>query len=92
MPVHHAWVTMNGTDAMDPTLDAEKYQYLGIAFDTDTLRKELLRNGVYGILDPGLGFNTRLMFQIDPELEAICKNVKRDPTLMKLVAEAMEAQ
>jgi hypothetical protein len=78
IPIHHAWVTMTGTDAMDPTLDAENYQYLGIAFDTATVERELARYGVYGVLDPGLGLNHRKMFEVDPELEAVCKAVKMD--------------
>jgi hypothetical protein len=72
---HHAWVTTTGLDAMDPTLHSKHYEYFGVEFTTDTLRKELVRNEVYGILDPGLGLNTRLMFAIDPELEAICHSI-----------------
>lgn len=84
-PIHHAWVTMNGTDAVDNTLDAEKYEYFGVPINKDTLRKELVRNKVYGILDTGLGFNTTLMFKLDHELETICKNVKADPELKKMM-------
>jgi hypothetical protein len=85
IPIHHAWVTINGTDAMDPTLDAEKYEYFGVPIDIATLRKELIRNKVYGILDTGLGFNTTLMFKLDPELKSICENVKADPELKQLM-------
>ena len=75
IPIHHAWVTFDGKTVMDPTLDAEKYEYFGVEFDTSTLRKETVKLGVYGILDPGLGFNTDLMFKIDPELKTICEAV-----------------
>jgi hypothetical protein len=84
-PIHHAWVSLNETDAMDLTLESENYQYFGVPFDTDTLRKELVRNGHYGLLDTGLGFNTRLMFKLDPELKAICEAVAADPVLKKLM-------
>jgi hypothetical protein len=88
IPIHHAWVTLDGTDAMDITLDAENYQYMGVEFDTDTLRKQTARNGYFGLLDNGLGFNTRLMFGRDPELEAICKAVKPDQKLKQLMERA----
>jgi hypothetical protein len=68
---HHAWVTTTGNDAMDPTLNSKKYEYYGVEFAENTVRRELVRNKVYGLLDPGLGLNARLMFEIDPELEAI---------------------
>jgi len=78
MPILHAWVTYDGKHAMDPTLPNERdYEYLGMTFDTDTLRKETVRNGVYGLLDPGIGYNTRLIFAIDPALEQICHDVKK---------------
>jgi hypothetical protein len=83
--IHHAWVTYDGKTVMDPTLDAENYEYFGVEFDTSTLRKEMIRNKVYGILDPGLGFNTDLMFRIDPELEEIVKTVRPDPKLRELM-------
>jgi hypothetical protein len=75
--IHHAWVTFDGKTAMDPTLDAERHEYFGVEFDTNTLRKEIVKLGVYGILDPGLGFNTDLIFRIDPELKAICEGIRR---------------
>jgi len=74
---HHAWVSIGGL-AMDPTLDAESYVYFGVEFGAETLRAEMLRNGVYGILDPGFGLNVDLMFRLDPELEAICDAMMAD--------------
>jgi len=84
-PIHHAWVTLDGKTAMDPTLNAEHYDYYGVEIDTDMLRKELLRNKVYGVLDTGYGMNTEFMFKVDPELETIVKNVKGDAKLMKMM-------
>lgn len=77
MPFHHAWVTFSGDGAIDPTLNAFDYEYFGVTFDRDTLRHELKTNGVYGILDPGLGLNIGLMFRTDPELEQICNAIRR---------------
>jgi hypothetical protein len=88
IPILHAWVSMSGDDAMDLTLDAENYQYFGVAFDTDTLRKEVIRNGVYGLLDTGLGLNWKLMFKVDPELDAICKAVIPDAKLKRMMERA----
>jgi hypothetical protein len=76
MPIHHAWVTLDGTTAMDPTLDAENYEYFGIVFSNETLREELVRNRFYGVLDPGVGLNARLMFAMDPSLESLCKQIR----------------
>jgi hypothetical protein len=76
MPIPHAWVTMDGTDAMDLTLDAEGYEYFGVVFERDVLRRELLKLRHYGLLDTGFGINHELMFQMDPELEGICNAIK----------------
>jgi len=73
--IHHAWVTMGGDDAMDPTLNAENYEYFGVTFQRGVLTAELVSNKVYGLLDPGLGMNTRLMFALDPELKTICDTI-----------------
>lgn len=85
IPIHHAWVTTDGTDAMDPTLNAEEYEYFGVEIKTSELRKELVRNKVYGILDTGYGMNHEFMFKVDPGLEAEVKAVKADRELMKLM-------
>ena len=77
MPIHHAWVTMDGETAMDPTLDAEGYEYFGVVFDTDLMRRELLRLRRYGLLDTGLGLNHEFMFALDPELETIVNEIRR---------------
>jgi hypothetical protein len=77
MPIHHAWVTLDGEAAMDPTLDAEGYEYFGVVFNQDVLRRELLRSKRYGLLDTGIGLNHELMFKIDPELETIVNAIRR---------------
>ena len=76
MAIHHAWVTTNGSDAMDPTLDAAQYEYFGIAFDRMAMITETARNRFFGLLDTGLGLNVRLMFELDPELQSIVEAIK----------------
>jgi len=75
LPLLHAWVTTNGTDAMDPTLDAMDFEYFGVAFDRTTVTNEIVRNKCYGLLDTGM-INYKFIFKIDPELEQICKLVR----------------
>jgi hypothetical protein len=87
MAIHHAWVTTNGNDAMDPTLNAAEYDYFGIAFDRMTMIEETARNRFYGILDTGLGMNVRLMFGLDPELRSIVEAVKPHSAWQKAQAE-----
>jgi hypothetical protein len=76
-PIQHAWVSINGDDAMDPTLDAFNAEYFGVAFGHKVLCRELQRNGVYGMIDTGTGLNMRLMFEIDPELEGIVQAIRK---------------
>jgi hypothetical protein len=76
-PLLHAWVTVDGSDAMDPTLNADEFEYFGVVFDRKILCREIMRSKMYGLLDTGLGNNTRLIFEIDPELEAICTAINR---------------
>ncbi len=75
--IQHAWVRIrgNGLVAMDPTLDGDDNEYMGVVFDIPTLREQLRRNKVYGLLDHGQGINTDLIFKLDPELEPIARKV-----------------
>ena len=86
MAIHHAWVTTNGSDAMDPTLDATKYDYFGVAFDKPTLVGQLRQQKYYGMLDTGLGLNWQLMFELDPELRTIVEKIKPIPAWEREVA------
>jgi hypothetical protein len=79
MAFHHAWVTTDRNDAMDPTLDAEQYEYFGVEFELEVLMQQIRRNRVYGLLDPGMGLNYQLMFEVDPQLEAVIKKVRPSP-------------
>jgi hypothetical protein len=83
LAIHHAWVTTDGSNAMDPTLDAAEYFYFGVAFDRMTMITETARNRFYGILDTGLGLNVRLMFEMDPELRAIVQSVQPSDAFKK---------
>ena len=50
IPVHHAWVTVDGETAVDPTWD-DGAVYFGVAFDIDWLWDFLGRTGYFGVLD-----------------------------------------
>lgn len=84
LAIQHSWVSMTGEDAMDPTLNAANHEYFGVAFSLTQLVREITKNKVYGLLDLGLGLNTKLMFSIDPPLEAICREVVSNRKGVKL--------
>jgi hypothetical protein len=88
-PIHHAWVTVTGKDAMDPTLDAKGHEYFGIAFNTRITHSQMLKNKVYGILDPGHGLNYELMFELDPELKTICERIRENGKAKRLSDQRM---
>jgi hypothetical protein len=91
MAFHHAWVTTNGNDAMDPTLDAEEYEYFGIAFAKAIVVETVKRTGYYGLFDTGLGMNVKLMFEMDPELKGIVEAVKPHKTWLEAAAKLAAA-
>jgi hypothetical protein len=48
----HAWITLDGMTAIDPTLpDGERYQYFGVALTPTTLSRLIVRCGYWGFLD-----------------------------------------
>lgn len=50
IPVHHAWVTSNGRDAIEVTWDdGPGTEYYGIAFDTDWVTSRIMRRGYTGV-------------------------------------------
>jgi hypothetical protein len=52
-PVLHAWITLDGATAIDPTWpDATACHYFGIAFDEAPAIAKMCRRGTYGMLDP----------------------------------------
>jgi hypothetical protein len=73
--LQHAWVDLGDGKAMDPTVESEGNYYMGVSFDRKTLREQLRRNKVYGLLDHGHGINTDLIFRLDPELKPIVDEV-----------------
>jgi hypothetical protein len=80
---HHAWIVDFKGEVLDPTLaDNTGHQYFGVEFTRREMLHELMRNGHYGLLDSGLGLNTRLMFGIDPKLKAICKEIASRKSLL----------
>jgi len=66
IPVPHAWVTINGDDAMDPTLDAQGRSYWGVSFTREQLEKYWPRLGSNGLFSAA--FNSGLYADVDPEL------------------------
>jgi hypothetical protein len=53
IPIDHAWCINADGIVIDPTLkpDKEVRDYFGVPFQTDYVRKAILRNKVYGLLD-----------------------------------------
>ena len=67
IPMLHAWAIDEAGNIIDPTADDPcQYHYLGVQFDRTVLRRQLLKNGTYGLLDIG-GPNIDLMQQYERE-------------------------
>lgn len=81
IPLHHAWVEINGK-AMDPTWEApEDTVYFGVPFDTHVVARTTIDSGVFGMLDIGGGINLDLMLEIDPGLaEFVPEGIKMSGT------------
>jgi hypothetical protein len=78
IPIHHAWNIDKDGRIIDVTwTDPEKCHYIGIRFSRSTLRRELLKNEVYGLLAPFEMLNINLMKEIDRDLvEQALQNAK----------------
>jgi hypothetical protein len=71
IPIHHAWVLDEDGKVIDTTWQRpEDCQYLGVRIARDALRRELLKNGVYGVLAPNEMLNVDLLRVLDPDLVA----------------------
>jgi hypothetical protein len=82
MPIHHAW-TVEDDWLVDVTLrKPEEYEYMGVHFPYDVLGSELVRNGVYGLMDTGVP-NLDLLRRLDPVLFEQCVAIR--PTLTQYV-------
>jgi hypothetical protein len=69
MPIHHAWVLNRRGEVIDNTMrEQDGAEYFGVKFADNVLRTELVRNGVYGLLDHGRGYNVELMKRLNPKL------------------------
>jgi hypothetical protein len=54
LPTHHAWLTIDGVHAIDPTWDnAPDVPYYGIPFPARLLSRTISRRGHWGMLDAG---------------------------------------
>ena len=53
VPIDHAWCINAAGIVIEPTLepDAKVGDYFGVPFQTDYVRKAIIRNGYYGLLD-----------------------------------------
>lgn len=62
-PFLHAWCIDRETGLIiEPTLEhPQDYHYIGITIPKKLLMTELYRNGVYGLLDTGCGYNVKFM-------------------------------
>lgn len=83
IPIHHAWVLDAEGRVIDLTWKrAEECTYIGIPFTDTVLRRELMKNRVYGLLSVGEMVNMELMREIDAELvdaamDAMSRALKR---------------
>ncbi len=73
IPMHHAWLADPKThEVVDPTWNnPEACDYFGVPFTREETITEVLRNGVYGLLNLDDMLNDKLMFARDPGLGAI---------------------
>src|SRR5262245_22007202 len=56
IPMHHAWCANDAGEAIDPTWRyPEKAEYRGVVISPAILRRELLKNKVYGVLNDWIG-------------------------------------
>jgi hypothetical protein len=70
LAVHHAWCVHYG-EVIDPTWgDPHMAVYMGVHIPRDDLSVELLKNGVWGVLDIGV-YNLEYMYRRDPALKAV---------------------
>jgi len=90
MLIHHAWVEIDG-QGFDPTIpDARNRLYYGVRFTTKTVRAQVKKNGVYGLLDTGWGLNMDLMESMDPGLREAGEQV--DDEILKVRQAFMQLQ
>lgn len=77
--IQHAWNTDAAGALIDVTLqEPQEYLYWGVHFPVDILRRELLKNEYYGLLEDACGMiNVDLYREIDPDLMAPYPNRTR---------------
>jgi hypothetical protein len=71
LPIHHAWVVRDGVLIDNTWANPRGARYMGVHIPKPTLIKTLIKQKVYGVLDPGTGYNFDLMSELDPGFEAI---------------------
>jgi hypothetical protein len=70
-PSHHAWCVNASDEVIDDTWsDPEKCLYRGVMIDRETVLRECLKSGVYGVLDTGRGPNYALMSALRMRLKS----------------------
>jgi hypothetical protein len=76
--IHHAWVYDKVRKvAIEVTTKDVGADYFGVVFDRSELNRWLLKNGVYGILDTGMGINVELMKKYLPTEKQQLTNRKK---------------
>lgn len=62
IPLLHAWVENEQGEIIDNTWkDPHKCFYFGVCFDSKTLKEEILKNEIYGLLNLGYKVNVELI-------------------------------
>jgi hypothetical protein len=76
--IHHAWVYDKKRNvAIEVTTKDVGDAYYGVTFSKSDLNKWLLKSGVYGILDTGVGLNIELMKKYLPDEKKQLTNAKK---------------
>lgn len=74
--IHHAWCVDESGVVHDCTIDRpEECAYVGVTIESQELWRLITASGYYGVLDMGVGCNTKFMYGRDPDLEKIVTDI-----------------
>jgi hypothetical protein len=77
LAMHHAWCVDADGRVMDPTWEYEETSYVGVVLPLTLVTRQILRNGVYGVLDPGM-IDYKFMVEMDPGMRELLPKRLRD--------------